>query len=191
MKRNNLTQLLYITIATILILITKCFEDTKTDNIKKTEINRLLKDKSDDCATPIDCYTNAINALNLAKQTYYSAVDKLESIQKTLISYMDEKINNSTIDLKTYNENIRSELENKINSNQEYTISRFNDVIWSQHNHSCRDVNTNCQTDGNGNFVYTDRHYVACADNEFMKSWHWERCDSSNIRVHFTCCRNP
>lgn len=159
---------------------------------KGNELERLSSTGSDDCSTPIDCYTKAIDALNLAKQTYYNAVDKLESIQDTLIKYIDEKVNNSTSELKSYTEGIRNDLISKINSVQDSSNTRFNDINSSVHNHVCREVDTGCKDDGGGNFVYADRHWVGCNDNEFMKTWRWIRCDGNRtIRVHYTCCRHP
>lgn len=160
---------------------------------KKSEIDKIKNEntKSADCSTPVDCYAKAIDALNLAKQTYYNAVDKIESIQNTLINYMDEKVKNSTVELKVYTESIRNDLINKINSVQDFSNSKYNDINYSQHNHVCRDLYTNCADDGGGNFVYSDRHFPECGVNEFMKSWQWIRCNSNSIRVHYICCRNP
>ena len=159
-------------------------------NNKENELNRISSKGLDDCSTPIDCYTKAINALNLAKQTYYSAVDKLESIQKTLITYMDEKVNNSTSEMKSLTESIRDILTTKISLVQDSFDSKLNVVNISVHNHVCREVDTGCSDDGGGDFVFADRHLVGCNDNEFMKIWRWVRCNSNTIRVHYTCCTN-
>lgn len=186
-------------ILTINLLTTKSIlhpaPQTQTqENKEEIELNKI-KNKasasSDYCGTPIDCYTKAINALNLAKQTYYSAVDKLESIEKTLITYTDEKVNNSTAEMKAFAESIREIINTKITSVQDSFDSKLNVVNNSVHNHVCREVDTGCSDDGGGNFVFADRHFVGCSENEFMKSWRWVRCDGNRtIRVHFTCCRN-
>ena len=183
MEKKLKTKILLICLSLIInITLINC------DFISQSRTNKDIK--TDDCSTPIDCFTQAINALNLAKQTYYSAVDKIESIQNTLTSYIDEKVKNSTGENKAYAETIRNELISKINAGQDFSNARLNDINNSVHYHSCREIDTNCSDDGDGNFVYADRHSVACNDNEFMKLWKWIRCDGNTIRVHYVCCRN-
>lgn len=158
--------------------------------ISEKEINKLSK--SNECDTPLDCFTRAIDALNLAKQTYYSAVDKIDAIQTSLISYIDDKVKNSNAELREFAEGIKNDLTSKINSVQEFSNAKYSEINNSVHNHSCREGYTGCNDDGSGNFVYADRHYVSCNDNEFMKSWQWIRCEGfKTIRVHYICCRNP
>jgi len=54
---------------------------------------------------------------------------------------------------------------------------------------TCSDHYTGCNSDGNRNVVYFDRHNVQCpTDKPLMRSFRMERCTSNSIRWRYECC---
>lgn len=53
----------------------------------------------------------------------------------------------------------------------------------------CRNTTTACSDDGTGNMVFLDRQTVACGGNEFLQSFHLQRCNPTQIQFAISCCQ--
>jgi hypothetical protein len=53
---------------------------------------------------------------------------------------------------------------------------------------TCTERATTCSDDGGGNLVYMDRHDMYCPAGDYMSGWRLHRCNSSTIRIYYTCC---
>jgi hypothetical protein len=149
-----------------------------------------LSKQNSECGTSVECYVKAIDLLNKARQEYYDGRDRLYNITQELRGYLDSQINSDRMRM-TNIENSISQQNAKIVELSDSTNTRLVGLDWKIHNHNCREVYTGCNSDGQGNLIFLDRHYSHCEVNEFMKAWTLQRCDSTTIRIFYICSSLP
>lgn len=146
----------------------------KVNAMALAELGSSAPASSQDCGTPVDCYQQAIQKLNEARQEIQNKADKTE---------LSEARQEIQTDLST----VKGEVESLKNADVETT--------------NCRDLTTQWDDPGNDAYklqttlVFLDRHNVKCGDNEQLTRWqlqtkgHTWGSDPLQVQVHYTCCQ--
>ena len=136
---------------------------------------------SDQCGTPVECYAKAIDALNRDRQdmakerdSYVKSLEQLNSKIELLENDKNDLVQKLAYIEKRENEDVLL-IKEEINKIRNILI--------------CRTLETNCQSDGDGNLIYLDRHIIKCSNNEQIQSFHLERCSTNTVKYVYNCCK--
>lgn len=136
---------------------------------------------SDQCGTPVECYAKAIDALNRDRQ---EMAKERDSYVKSL-----EQLNNKIEQLENDKNNLVQKLAYIDKKENEDILFIKEEINRIRNNLICRTLETNCESDGDGNLVYLDRHNIKCSDNEQIQSFFLQRCSTNTVKYVYNCCK--
>ena len=146
-------------------------------------LSTVLASLSDQCGTPVECYAKAIDALNRDRQ---DMAKERDSYVKSL-----EQLNGKIDQLESDKNDLVQKLADIEKRENEDILLIKEDINNIRNIHICRTLETTCSSDGGGNFIYLDRHYIKCSNNEHIQSFHLERCSSNRVKYVYDCCKLP
>ena len=153
----------------------KALEVLESDKKQIEDSKRMMEEKLVEVKKENEILQTQLNSLKASTDA------SIASLNTTLFNDISHNTQSITDGLK--------EVSFKIDSTNNSLNMKIDNLSNSVHNHSCREISTNCQDDGGGNAVFLDRHTTGCDNNEFLKSWRISRCSTERLHIIFICCK--